>query len=221
MQDLIAQEQFELEVLDRLNSRRLLSSLVFGGGTMLRLCCGLNRFSVDLDFWMLKELDSDAFLKKLLDCLAHDYSIKDSANKFYTLVCELKSKNYPRSLKLEIRKAPQKVLTEQAIAYSRYSTTQVLLTVVSLGDMMKSKIAAFLERKEIRDVFDMEFLFKRGVPLNAPPDTLSKIAKQIEALKTQDYTVKLCSLLEDDQRKYYAAENFKILKLAIREKTGV
>ena len=86
---------------------------------------------------------------------------------------------------------------------------------------MKSKIAAFLERKEIRDVFDMEFLFKRGVPLNAPPDTLSKIAKQIEALKTQDYTVKLGSLLEDDQRKYYAAENFKILKLAIREKTGV
>ncbi|MBI4243194.1 MAG: nucleotidyl transferase AbiEii/AbiGii toxin family protein, partial [Planctomycetes bacterium] len=51
MQDLIRQERFELEVLDRLNSKKILTNLVFGGGSMLRLCFGLNRFSVDLDFW--------------------------------------------------------------------------------------------------------------------------------------------------------------------------
>ena len=53
MQDLIKQEQFELEVLDRLQSGRFLDRLVFGGGTMLRLCYGLGRYSVDLDFWLL------------------------------------------------------------------------------------------------------------------------------------------------------------------------
>jgi predicted nucleotidyltransferase component of viral defense system len=52
MQDLIKQEQFEIEVLDRLKSGRFLDNLIFTGGTMLRLCYGLNRFSVDLDFWL-------------------------------------------------------------------------------------------------------------------------------------------------------------------------
>ncbi len=54
MQDLIQHEQFELEVLDRLNSGRLLTNLIFGGGTMLRLCHGLDRYSVDLDFWVAR-----------------------------------------------------------------------------------------------------------------------------------------------------------------------
>ena len=56
MSDLVKQEQFEIEVLDKLNSKRFLECLVFGGGTMLRLCYGLNRFSVDLDFWIVKDL---------------------------------------------------------------------------------------------------------------------------------------------------------------------
>lgn len=57
MQDLIKQEHFEIEVLEHLNSKRLLTNLVFTGGTMLRLCWGLARYSVDLDFWVTKSLD--------------------------------------------------------------------------------------------------------------------------------------------------------------------
>ncbi|MEA1927363.1 MAG: nucleotidyl transferase AbiEii/AbiGii toxin family protein [Candidatus Auribacterota bacterium] len=63
MRDLIQQERFELEVLDRLKSARLLDRLVFGGGTMLRLCFGLNRYSVDLDFWLTKEIDTNKLLQ--------------------------------------------------------------------------------------------------------------------------------------------------------------
>lgn len=44
-------EQFELEILSRMQSGRLLDALVFTGGAMLRLCHGLDRYSVDLDFW--------------------------------------------------------------------------------------------------------------------------------------------------------------------------
>jgi hypothetical protein len=39
-------EIFEIEVLDKMNSIRALDPLVFGGGTMLRLCHELNRYSV-------------------------------------------------------------------------------------------------------------------------------------------------------------------------------
>jgi len=97
----------------------------------------------------------------------------------------------------------------------------VFLTVVSLPDMMRSKIEAFLKRKEIRDVFDMEFLIKKGVKLDAPVESLKSVLKEMAAFTKQDYSVKLGSLLELDQRKYYLKENFKILRSAIQEKLAV
>lgn len=213
------QERFELEVLDRLNSGKFLMHFVFCGGTMLRLCHGLDRFSVDLDFWIIKDLRPE-FFENLKAYLARYYEIKDSAEKFYTILFELKSPAYPRSLKLEIRREVKKIHVEQVIAYSKYANTQVFLKAVSLKDMMKSKLDAFLDRKEIRDVFDMEFLFRRGTPLEASVDTLRETLRLINALPVRDYTVKLGSLLEKKQRKYYSAENFKILKEALIEKTG-
>ncbi len=218
MQDLIKQEQFEIEVLDRLNSAKLLNNLVFGGGTSLRLCLGLNRFSVDLDFWIVKDLDLNKLFNDLKENLARFYKLSDCANKFHTLLFELKSADYPRSLKIEIRKRPKKIKTEQAIAYSQYSNTQVFLNIVSRSDMMREKINAFLEREEIRDVFDIEFLYKKGLALDADALTLKKVLKKISSLSKRDYSVKLASLLEEGQRKYYNSENFKILKSAIEEK---
>lgn len=218
MQDLIRQEQFELEVLDKLNSKKLLGELVFGGGTMLRLCFGLNRFSVDLDFWLVKKTNADELFKKMKEYLASLYKIADSANKFNTLLFEIKSQNYPCSLKLEIRKPVKKISVEQVIAYSKYSNTQVFLGVVSLKDMMAAKIEAFLGRKEIRDAFDIEFLLKKGILLDAPQEILTRLLKGIDRLTKKDYTVKLGSILDSAERRYYIGENFKILKLAIQQK---
>lgn len=219
MQDLIEQEKFELEVLDTLNSKKLLSHLVFIGGTMLRLCYGLTRFSVDLDFWVAKDADAKKLYKSLEDCLSQKYTVKDSANKFYTLLFEVKSKMYPRSLKIEIRKEAEKVKTEQAIAYSKYSNTQVYVKTASLKEMMNMKMKAFLSRKEIRDIFDIEFLIKKGVALDLPDDVLKSVLNGINSFAKKDYRVKLGQLLEPNERRYYTAENFKILKAAIQEKT--
>ncbi len=221
MQDLIKQEQFELEVLDKLNSHKILSRLVFAGGTMLRLCFGLNRFSVDLDFWIMKGATPsplNELFRDVKECFSHSYFLKDATNKFHTLLFEVKSPQYPRGLKIEIRKDTKKVKTQQAIAYSPHSHQQVLLNVVSLPDMMKAKIEAFLERREIRDVFDIEFLIKKGVGIEAPVASLQKLVQGIDAFNKKDYTVKLGSHLEEEYRKYYAQENFKILKSALRER---
>lgn len=217
MRDLIQQEQFEMELLDRLNSHRLLHPLVFIGGTMLRLCHGLNRFSVDLDFWMAKAVSAGAYFKKCRKALEQEYMLKDAANKFHTLLFEVRSKNYPRSLKLEIRKEIKTVKTEECIAYSRHAEKQVLLKTLPLDSMMEHKLAAFLERSEIRDCFDMEFLLKKGIELKAPTVTLKKCLDKIEALHKKDYTVKLSSILEPPDRKYYRENNFKILKARIME----
>ena len=56
-------EVFEIEVLEKMNSAKMLEPLVFGGGTMLRLCHELSRYSVDLDFWFVKKISKDAYFE--------------------------------------------------------------------------------------------------------------------------------------------------------------
>jgi len=215
MRDLIQQEKFELEVLDRLNSKKLLNSLIFGGGTMLRLCFGLNRYSVDLDFWFAAKTDEKKLFKDIKEYFSDLYSVRDAANKHYTLLYELKSRDYPRSLKIEIRKEVKHVKTEKAIAYSKNSNIQVMLNVVSLDEMMKAKTEAFLDRKEVRDIFDIEFLLKKGIELKAGENDKNRMLKIMNSLTKRDYEEKLGSLLEAQDREYYRKENFKILKFAL------
>jgi len=214
MQDLIKQEIFELEALDRLNSGRLLPCLVFGGGTMLRLCHGLERFSIDLDFW-LKSATKPDFFARIQSCLSEFYTLSDTADKYHTWLIELKSPVYPRSLKIEIRKDAGAFRAEKTIAYSRFTPVQVLVNSVTLHDMALSKIKAFLQRREIRDVYDLEFLYKRGALPEISPVDRQNLLEGIAALTKQDYHVKLGSLLEEPMRSYYRQENFKILKSAL------
>lgn len=218
MQDLKEHEQFEIEVLEKLNSRRLLADLIFIGGTMLRLCYGLNRYSVDLGFWLLNKIDEKRFfnsLKKLF--IDEDYALKDAAIKHHTILFEIKSDKYPQSLKIEIRKGDRRAETETAIAYSPNSNAQVFLNTLTLKEMLKAKVKAFLSRKEIRDVFDLEFLVKRGVGLDLKKEELTQLLAGIERLGKNDYRHKLIPLLLASERKYYIDKNFVILKAAIQD----
>ena len=88
----------------------------------------------------------------------------------------------------------------------------------SLADMMSAKVAALLDRREIRDAFDIEFLLKRGVSLADDRKILEGLLKNINSFSKNDYTVKLGSLLEPSIRKHYVSRNFTFLKMAIQEK---
>jgi predicted nucleotidyltransferase component of viral defense system len=218
MRDLIQHEQFELEVLDRLNSGRFLTGLIFGGGTMLRLCHGLDRYSVDLDFWSAKDNDWTTYYRKLEKHLLQFYTLADSANKRFTILFELKSPQFPRALKIEIRKEAKTIKTETCIAYSANSNVQVLIKTVALEEMMKSKIEAFLSRGEVRDAYDIEFLLKKGIPLAADKDLSGKLLAGLEKLGKKDFSAKLGSLLDAPLRKYYQENGFRILDRQLKDK---
>jgi predicted nucleotidyltransferase component of viral defense system len=112
------------------------------------------------------------------------------------------------------------VKTEDAIAFSPYARRQVLVRVVSLESMMREKIQALLERREIRDCFDIEFLLKRGVEVRTKPEILAEMITIIEGFRKQDYTVKLGSILEVEDRRFYSANNFKVLLSYLRGKAA-
>jgi proteasome assembly chaperone (PAC2) family protein len=145
----------------------------------------------------------DQFFINLEDSLKADYDLTDAQNKYYTLLFEIKKVPYPRKLKIEIRKENKESDFQETIAYSSYSNQQVLVKSFTLEQMMKNKIGALLERKEIRDVFDIEFLARKSVNISANYEELKKIREIIKGFEKRDYYVTLGSLLADDIREYY------------------
>ena len=206
-------EVFEIEVLDKMNSAKVLGPLVFGGGSMLRLCHELNRYSVDLDFWLIKSISEKSFFNKVLKAFDKDYEITDAETKQHTLLYELRSGLFPRRLKIEIRREQKDCDYQDKIAFSRFSTRQVILRAHTLDQTMKNKIKAFLDRGEIRDCFDIEFLLRRGIELPVKTNReLTEFQKKLASLKDRDFRVKLGSILESDIRDYYITHRFSYLQ---------
>lgn len=205
-------EIFEIEALEALKKGGFLEPLVFGGGTMLRLCFELNRYSTDLDFWFIKKARVKDYFGALKEYLRKSYELTDAHMKFYTLLLEIRSKNYPKRLKIEIRKEARKCDFQERIAFSRYGTSQVIVRALTLEQMMRNKIEAALERKDIRDCFDIEFLLRQGVAIGMNKKENEGLKKLIMSFKPHDYKVTLGSLLDAQTRKYYVNNGFAYLK---------
>jgi predicted nucleotidyltransferase component of viral defense system len=206
-------EIFEIEVLEKLKNARVLDSLVFGGGTMLRLCHELKRYSVDLDFWRIKDTAETILFDKTKDVLQQNYDITDAQMKHFTILLEIRSGYFPKRLKIEIRKEIRDWDFQEKIAYSKFSTKQVVLKAHTLEQTMKNKIAALLERVEIRDGFDIEFLLRQGIPLPDLSDAdKTKMIARLDGFKENDFKVKLGSILESDIRAYYIENQFDYLR---------
>jgi predicted nucleotidyltransferase component of viral defense system len=139
MINLEQQELFEIEVLEWLKNKGFLKNLIFGGGTMLRLCHNLNRYSIDLDFWLYYVKEIDRFYNNIKNSLTQEYKITDTQNKYHTLLFEIKKAPYPRKLKIEIRKKIDNTNFQGKIAYSKQGNIQVLVKGFTLDQMIKSK----------------------------------------------------------------------------------
>lgn len=215
LQDL---EILEIETLDKLNSIKVLDSLFFGGGTMLRLCHNLSRYSTDLDFWTDASSDSKLLFVKIKEMLSNNFKIVDAFNKKNTLLFEFRAQNVNRNLKIEIRKEQKNFRWERKIAFSKFSTKQVMVKGLTLEQMMENKIEALFSRKIIRDCFDIEFLLLRGIELPDKKEILKEISVIINSFKEKDFKVILGSILDPKEREYYLANRFKLLKEEINKK---
>ncbi len=218
MDELQKHEQFEIEVLNRLNSLKLLDPLVFGSGTMLRLCHELDRYSADLDFWFIKEIHTSEFFNECKNALSNYYSFTDAQDKFYSLLRELKSVDFPRCLKIEIRKAKFDWMWEESIAFSPHSHIQVLLNCHTLEQSMKNRIQALHDRNEIRNAYDIEFLIRKGITLpTLNSEFCAHLLNRLNGFSEIDFKVKLSSVIPADKRQYYKNNKFRLLKSKLRE----
>jgi hypothetical protein len=148
--------------------------LVFKGGTALKKCFGLRRFSEDLDFSCLNKID----VKKLGTGL----------NRF-KVEYEMESRDYENELKITLRiKGPlymgvRQSLCKLVLDFSFRENVILKPEIKTLGrfleevpsfdvfvmqekEILAEKIRAILTRTKARDVYDVWFLIDKGVGFN-------------------------------------------------------
>lgn len=147
------------------------TELVFKGGTALKKCYGLGRFSEDIDFTCLKSIDA----KKL-----------DSGFKLFGVEYEKVTEEYSDGLKITYRiNGPlytgirqslckfivdmsfrEKVILQPAVKTIGRFLREIPsfdVYVMREEEILAEKIRAVLTRKKARDIYDLAFLVDKGV----------------------------------------------------------
>lgn len=185
---------FMLQILrDVFSDAFLAQSVAFKGGTALMFFYDLPRFSVDLDFNILKKESEEQVYLKFIAVLQRYGNIIDKAKKFYGPVIVLDYGVGERKLKVELSNR------EYDNHYEIKSLLGINMRVMVKEDMFAHKLCALLDRPEMtgRDAFDCWFFLqshtaisstiveeRMQMPLN---DYLSECIKQLE--KTSDKTI--------------------------------
>lgn len=166
--DYIVREEYEILLLKELFESEYGTSLVLKGGTALRLVYNSARFSEDLDFTLIKEIDRKKFinfLKEMRKKYPTMISIEPT-DKFYTIFALVRIKedylDRSFSIKIEISKRKGKWVKEkdytELIIKSEVTPLTVLAQVTSLERILKEKEDALKNRKAARDTFDYWYI---------------------------------------------------------------
>lgn len=136
--------------------------LGFKGGTAARMFYGLDRFSVDLDFDLLDENQTDHVFQALNGILQRHASIKEAYIKRFNLFYLLSYEDHARSIKLEINRR------QFGSRYEVKTYLGVSMQVMMIEDMFAHKLMAMYERldKTSRDIYDVWFFLKSRFPIN-------------------------------------------------------
>lgn len=166
--DYVVREEYEILFLKEIFESEYGSSLVFKGGTALRLAYNSARFSEDLDFTLINEIDKEKFIN-FLKVAGKKYPtvIKvEAIDKFYTIFALIKIKedylDRSFSIKIKISKREGKWIKdknyEDMVISSEITPLTVLAQVASLEKILEEKEGAIKNRKAARDVFDFWYI---------------------------------------------------------------
>lgn len=176
-----------LQILKDIYSDTSISPFLgFKGGTAAYMFCGLDRFSVDLDFDLLDESKEDYVFEKIERIVKSYGKIKDARKKRFNLFFLLSYEEKAQNIKVEINRRS---------FGSRYEVKTYLgisMLVMIRDDMFAHKLIAMYERfgKTNRDIYDVWFFLNNNWPIN------KEIVEQRAGIIFADFLQKCIDLLE-------------------------
>lgn len=167
--DNILKEHYQMFLLDILFNASFEKSLVFKGGTALRMAYGSVRFSEDLDFSLLDEVAFSDFcqaIKKAEKLIPGAY-IKDMHEKYFTLyakvIIQVDYRPFPIGIKIEVNKNIRNFESTVVLVKSPFNNLEVVGRVYTLESILQDKIRIMenRERREPRDLFDAWYISQK------------------------------------------------------------
>ena len=199
----VEKELLHYRILDAMMREGFFSSLVFQGGTSLRLCHGSPRYSEDLDFAGGTSFDMDT-LKGLGSCISDSLSgmgddvtvrVKeprpdaDGLTRRWRIAIRTagQRKDLPsQTIKLEVASIPayEPQHRPALVNYPMFPALsgQIILDVESPTEILADKLLSYACASHLRrrDLWDMCWLASRG-------DVDSRRAMELAELKSSDY----------------------------------
>lgn len=185
---------------------KLPARLGFKGGTALYFFYDLNRFSVDLDFYLLAKEDEEIVYERLLEIISSYGEIKDSAIKNFGSLISLSYEKGKHYLKVDVSNR------DSGSSYEVKNFMGVSVNVMKLEDMAANKLIALTDRKKPanRDLFDTYFLMRKFVDFNETvikarvgislKEQIIKAIKHVEGIDPSSVLNGLGELVDEQQK---------------------
>ena len=235
----VEKELFHQDILRILRKAGILDSLVFMGGTCLRLCYGSDRLSEDLDFSTEKVFSAEEMeylAQSVSKGLNEKYSLAVTVRKpekdtdtdtwIVRIITHPQRSDIPsQQIHLEIchYQSYEKELRRVANYYPiDFGSGQLFVYAESLGEILADKLLAFASRNRIknRDLWDIEMLNEQRVGFN--PDLMKRKIKD-HRIEFDDYMdsagKRVKSLLEDGMSADFKSEMMRFVSAGDYEKS--
>lgn len=209
MIDLNKHKFFLVQILkDIYSDIELANCLGFKGGTALMFFYDLPRFSVDLDFNLIKEEKEKIVYEKVREILSRYGEIHDEAPKYFGPMVVLDYGIGDRKLKVEISNR------QFGDRYEIKNLLGINMKVMISSDMFAHKLCALLDRSSIasRDIFDCWFFLKNHFPvsktivelrMNMPfADYVQKCIDAIELVNDRMLLHGVGELMDEEMKKF-------------------
>ncbi|RKZ21807.1 hypothetical protein DRQ16_03120 [bacterium] len=180
----VVREYYEVLLLRGLSRLPWGGSIVFKGGTCLRLVYGSPRFSQDLSFSLLEEIEGFGEGIEKVVAPFPECEIEDIWRKRFTYLAEIKiTRDYlphPFRIKIEIsRRIEEGYEWKTALVSSPCSVYSVVMKVATLRQLYRDKIECLKKRGKARDLFDLWFISQKlGLPYEPPVRMDRKILRR-------------------------------------------
>jgi predicted nucleotidyltransferase component of viral defense system len=173
------EKDYLLELTLMVISRETKNELVFKGGTCLYKFHNLNRFSEDLDFSAVREIDKDALFDKIINGLK-DFGIKSKIKTItepYNSILTKFNLEGPlydgrpitkASIRVDINTKSEVLMPQKnETMYSSYrEITPFQVLCMDVVEIAAEKIRTIMSRNKARDIYDLWFLLKKGIEID-------------------------------------------------------
>lgn len=151
-------------LLQDIYSTRYANTLALKWWTLCYFLYKLDRFSTDLDFDLIKEVDDEAiFLKTIEDILKKYWKIKEQSKKRYTYFFLLSYWEDDMNIKIEINNRIWKSNIYEVVNFFWLN-----ILAMEKSSIFANKLVALTDRKRVvnRDIYDIYFFFENMFDIN-------------------------------------------------------